>query len=136
MKQLYTICYVSKASEHITKQDVMEVFRVTEQANNAFYISGILLHSFGNFFQVLEGEKKSLEQLFENKIMVDSRHNTIYEVFRKDMETPIFSTYLSQFLTITTSVQLDEIRKYLNANRTNSTSEKLSRLLKPFMIFD
>lgn len=136
MKRLYTICYVSKASQHLTNDGVKEIFKFTEQANNASGTSGILLHSFGNFFQVLEGEKKKLEHLYEDKIMKDTRHSNIYEVFRKDMETPIFSNYLSQFQTITTAIQLDEIRKYLNSNRTNSTSEKLSRLLKPFMIFD
>ncbi|AFL81589.1 sensor of blue-light using FAD [Aequorivita sublithincola DSM 14238] len=136
MKRLYTICYVSKASENTTNDDIKDIFKVTEKANNATGISGILLHSFDNFFQVLEGEKRVLEQLYEDKIKRDTRHSNIYEVFNRDMETPIFSTYLSQFLTITTSIQLDDIRKYLNANRTNSISEKLSRLLKPFMIFD
>lgn len=136
MKRLYTICYVSKASEDTTNADIKNIFEVTVKANNEIRISGILLHSFGNFFQVLEGEKKDLLELYENKIKNDTRHNDIYEVFNRDMETPIFSTYLSQFLTITTSVQLDNIRKYLNANRTNSTSDKLSRLLKPFIIFD
>ncbi len=136
MKHLYTICYVSKASEHITNDDVKDIFKITESTNNATGISGILLHSFDNFFQVLEGEKKDLIHLYEEKIKKDTRHTDIYEVFNREMETPIFSNYLSQFLTITTSIQLDDIRKYLNANRTNSTSEKLSRLLKPFMIFD
>lgn len=136
MKHLYTICYVSKESPHLTNDAIKDLFQVTEQANNANGISGLLLHSFGNFFQVLEGEKRDLEQLYENKIKKDTRHNDIYEVFNREMEMPIFSNYLSQFLTITTSIQLDEIRKYLNANRTNSTSEKLSRLLKPFIIFD
>ncbi|MCZ4318776.1 BLUF domain-containing protein [Aequorivita viscosa] len=136
MKRLYTICYVSKAAENTTIDDVKDIFKVTEEANNASGISGILLHSFDNFFQVLEGDKRIVERLFEDKIKKDRRHHDIYEVFNKAMETPIFSTYLSQFLTITTSVQLDEIRKYLSANRTNSTSDKLSRLLKPFMIFD
>lgn len=136
MKNLYTICYVSKASAELTDDDIQYIFKRTEKANNANGISGLLLYSFGNFFQVLEGEKTDLEHLYENKIMKDKRHSNIYEVFSKDMETPIFSNYLSQFQTITTSVQLDKIRKYLNANRTNEISDKLSRLLRPFMIFD
>lgn len=136
MKRLFTICYVSRASENITTDDINNIFEVTVQTNNTTGISGILLHSFGNFFQVLEGEKTVLEQLYEDKIKNDIRHGNIYEVFKKEMETPIFSTYLSQFLTVTTSIQLDEIRQYLHSNRTNSTSEKLSRLLKPFMFFD
>ncbi len=136
MKLLYNICYVSKASEQLTNDDVKDIFKVTEQANNASGISGILLYSIGNFFQVLEGEKKLLENLYENKIKKDTRHSNIYEVFRKEMETPIFSNYFSQFQTITTAIQLDEIREYLKSNKTNSTSEKLFRLLTPFNIFD
>ena len=136
MKRLYTICYVSKASEDITNVDVEDIFRVTKQANNASGISGILLYSFGNFFQVLEGDKKDLQRLYENQIKKDTRHSNIYEVFQREMKTPIFSNYFTQFQTVTTSIQLDEIRKYLNTNLTNDINEKLSRLLKPFMIFD
>ncbi|WP_111881743.1 BLUF domain-containing protein [Aequorivita sp. CIP111184] len=136
MKRLYTICYVSKASVDITKDDVKEIFKITESSNNATDISGILLYSFGNFFQVLEGEKKDLVHLYEEKIKKDTRHSNIYEVFSREIESPIFSNYLTQFQTITTSIQLNEIRNYLKANRTNAMSDKLSRLLKPFMIFD
>lgn len=136
MKLLYTICYVSKASEHLTDSDVRDMFKASVKANTTAQISGLLLYSFGNFFQVLEGERSCLERLYEDRIKQDTRHSNIYEVFCKVTETPVFSNYLSQFQTITTSIQLDEIRKYLISNRTNSTSEKLSRLLKPFMIFD
>ena len=136
MKLLYTICYVSKAAENITNKDVEDVFKVTEKANNDSGISGILLHSFGNFFQVLEGEKKMLEKLYEDQIKKDKRHHNIYEIFHTPTKTPIFANYFSKFQTITTSIQLDEIRSYLNSNLTNSNSEKLSRLLRPFMIFD
>ena len=136
MKRLYTICYVSKGSEDITNDDVKDVFKVTQRFNNASGISGILLYSFGNFFQVLEGEKSDLVRLYENEIKKDKRHTNIYEVFQREMKTPIFSNYFTQFQTVTTSMQLDEIRKYLNTNLTNDISEKLSRLLKPFMIFD
>ena len=136
MKHLHTICYVSKAAEHTTKDDVKEVFRVTKQFNNTSGISGILLYSFGNFFQVLEGEKKEIETLYEKRIKKDARHHNIYEVFHREMKTPIFSNYLTQFQTITTSEQLEEIREYLHSNRTDLLSDKISRLLQPFMIFD
>lgn len=98
MKCLYTICYVSKASVHITKDNIKDIFKITESNNNASGISGILLHSFDNFFQVLEGEKKDLLHLYEEKIKQDARHTDIYEVFNREMEMPIFSNYLSQFL--------------------------------------
>lgn len=67
MKRLYTICYVSKASENTTNDDIKDIFKVTEKANNATGISGILLHSFDNFFQVLEGEKEFLNSCMKIK---------------------------------------------------------------------
>lgn len=50
MKRLHTICYVSKASENTTNDDIKDIFSVTEETNNATGVSGILLHSFDNFF--------------------------------------------------------------------------------------
>lgn len=136
MKPLHTICYISKADPGLTKAMINEIFQITETNNNACNISGILLHSLGNFFQVLEGEEDMLKTLYEDKIKNDTRHSNIYEVYNRSAVNPIFANYISQFKTITTHGQLEEIRNYLHSNRSESTSDKLSRLLQPFIIFE
>lgn len=136
MKQTYTICYVSKANPNLTIEEINEIFKLTEENNRLHNVSGILLHSLGNFFQVLEGEEKYIEELYENQILKDSRHSEVFEIYRRNIAIPVFSNYSSQFKTITTSSQLDKIRDYLELNKRDSISEKLSRLLSPFIIWD
>jgi hypothetical protein len=120
----------------LTIEEINEIFKLTEDNNRLHNVSGILLHSLGNFFQVLEGEEKYIEDLYENKILKDSRHSEVFEVYRRNISKPVFLNYLSQFQAITTSIQLDKIRKYLESNKRDSISEKLSRLLNPFIIWD
>lgn len=137
MKTNYTICYVSKSDPSMTEADIQKVFKWTNAWNNKLGVRGILLHAFGNFFQVLEGEEKVLLDLYENKIKEDSRHSDIYEVYNKKTTQPVFTEYSSQFNVIKSDDQLDEIKTYLEENRVSSTtSDKLARLLKPFVILD
>lgn len=137
MKSIYTICYFSKVSDGLTDQEVKELFDYSSQENNAKGICGILLHSFGNFFQVLEGDKEYLTSLYETKIKEDPRHHSIFEVINKGDSDPIFTKYNSRFETIENSNQLNEVKAYLAKHSIkSSTSNKLSRLLKSFVILD
>ncbi len=136
MKQIHTICYVSKADPNLTPEEIIEIFKHTEEKNRLHNVSGILLHSLGNFFQVLEGDENYIEDLFINQILKDPRHSNVFEVYRGNIVNPIFSNYLSQFQSLTTSSQLNEIHDYLELNNRIPTSDKLSRLLKPFILFE
>ncbi len=131
MKSIYTICYVSKASSELTKNDIERLFNYTASTNSKFDVSGMLLHSLGNFFQVLEGEEKHLLGLYE-KIKEDVRHGDIYEVYNKRTNQPVFNNYNSKFDIVKTSEDLDMLITYLNQDRSNSTNHKLKRLLQPF----
>jgi hypothetical protein len=136
LNSTHTICYVSKANPALTNEEISEIFTLTENNNRANNISGILLHSLGNFFQVLEGEEKLIEDLYESQILNDPRHSSVFEIYRGKIRVPIFTNYLSNFRAITTTDELLKIHTYLEANKSISTSEKLSRILKPFIIFE
>jgi hypothetical protein len=131
MKSLYTICYVSKTAPELKEQDIEELFNYTSKANNKNGVSGILLHSLGNFFQVLEGDEKHLLPLFE-KIKEDPRHAEMYEVYNKRTTQPVFDNYKSTFDIVKNSDDLKTLITYLNLDKSNSTNHKLKRLLKPF----
>lgn len=136
MSQIHTICYVSKANPNLKNEEIIALFKQTEQNNRLNNVSGILLHSLGNFFQVLEGDEKYITDIYEKQILEDSRHSNVFEVYRGNISKPVFSNYLSHFQTITTSIQLEKIRNYLESNEKIPISDKLSRLLRPFIIFD
>lgn len=135
MSSNHTICYFSRASSSITDEEIQNIFKHTDIQNNKLGISGILLYSFGNFFQVLEGDKLSVIDLYENKIKEDKRHDSLFEIFNKEINHNIFSSYNSKFQTIKCNKQLEDIKKYLATYSIRSeVSEKLSRLLKSFLI--
>ncbi len=130
----YTICYVSKAMEALNQLAIEDIFMTTIHNNKQKNIHGILLYGMGDFFQVLEGNEKEVEDLFENHIKKDPRHSNIFEVIRRPTQKPIFSEYSSLFTVVKTNQQLEQIKTYLALNKVNSTSEKLSRLLNPFLL--
>ncbi|WP_379953287.1 BLUF domain-containing protein [Dokdonia sp. R78006] len=137
MKSVYTICYFSKASEDLSEEEIQEIFDHTNERNNERGVRGILLHSFGNFFQVLEGDEEYLTNLYTTKIKHDTRHHSVFEVINKESTKSLFEEYNSRFQTIENREQLDEIKAYLKVHSIQSTtSDKLSRLLRSFIILD
>lgn len=135
MNTIYTICYVSKVTTGLVATALEELFTYSTTFNNSNGIKGILLMANGNFFQVLEGEKQTVINLYE-KIKLDHRHESIYEVFHKPVQKAVFKDYNSTFNTIKTWDELQKIKSYLDANPYDTTSEKLSRLLTPFLLME
>ncbi|MDC7994493.1 BLUF domain-containing protein [Altibacter sp. HG106] len=130
----YTICYVSKAQEHCTEEDIQNIFDETQQHNLANNIHGILLYGFGNFFQVLEGNKEIVERLFQ-KICEDERHQRVEVLIRHYITIPIFATYSSKFNIVKTNRELEAVRTYLDTHKeSNPFSDKVHRLIHPFII--
>ena len=131
----YTICYVSRAAENLSEDEIKEIFEKTKQKNNLKAIYGILLYGMNDFFQVLEGDKDVIEDLYENIILKDTRHTNIFEVIRKETKSPVFSNYSSSFNIVKNTQELEQIKDYLKTiDPTNTTSNKLKRLIRPFMV--
>ena len=135
MKLPYTICYLSDAREGITKEEIQEIFDKSEENNNECNIKGILLFRMNKFFQVLEGEKELLIELYD-KIKKDKRHHNIYEVYNRKTAKLIFFKYDSQFKVIKDGKQLEKVHEYLVQNKSNNrVSESLKTILEPFVLF-
>jgi hypothetical protein len=133
-KMNYTICYISKSVPELKEEEIEEIFRRTQSSNNERNIKGILLYEFGNFFQVLEGKKEVIEDLYHNKIREDTRHTDIQTLINYDIKEPIFKEYSSNFNIIKTRVQLESIRSYLTQNHHHHFSENIKRLLNTFLL--
>lgn len=131
---IYTLCYVSKALNNIQPSKIEEIFTITQKNNSQKNIAGILMYGMGDFFQVLEGDKNTIEDLYEDHIKKDPRHDEIFEIIRRPTQKPIFKEYSSLFTIVRTKKQLDDIKSYLSVNKVNTTSNKLSRLLNPFLL--
>lgn len=108
----YTISYVSTVSHFLSDTDVEELMDYVKEQNNLNNITGILIHSDGNFFQVLEGEKETIKKLFE-KIKKDSRHYNIIKMLDKEISDNSFSKYHSSFTVISGHYSHTELQKFL-----------------------
>jgi hypothetical protein len=130
----YTICYISKLADNLDNADVEKIFEQTQLNNNEKNIKGILLFEFGNFFQVLEGKKELIEDLYHNKICKDLRHSDIQTLINYNIKQPIFNDYSSEFNIVKTRGQLENIKEYLNQNHHHHFSKNIKRLLNPFLL--
>ncbi len=95
----YAISYVSTTNPSLSESQIEEALNFSENWNNDHDITGILLYSEGNFFQVLEGEKQLLKDLFK-RIKNDDRHQNIITIFQKEIPSIHFNTYKADFISL------------------------------------
>jgi len=102
----YAICYVSSASPNLTEYEIKRILSFSRDCNNENNITGILLYSDGNFFQVLEGNMEIVKSLFVN-IRNNKNHQNILVIFEKEVSITQFDTYQSDFITLNSRFQSD-----------------------------
>lgn len=93
----HVICYVSTATPNLKTGDIKKLFKSWQEKNSENEIRGILLYSEGHFFQVLEGERTAVLDLY-NSINSDTRHKGIIQVLGKDVEQGSLDGYLTEDL--------------------------------------
>lgn len=76
MSGLRVIAYVSAAVHPLGEGALNELLRVSRGRNAINGVTGLLLHSDGNFLQYIEGEDWLLAPIWES-IQRDSRHHRI-----------------------------------------------------------
>ena len=108
----YAVCYVSTLKPGVTIEDIKSLLRSSQKDNNKNGITGILLFSEGNFFQVLEGKKDVVIALFE-RIKQDSRHYDLISIFKKEISAPEFGNYEVEFFSGDSIYDRNELEVYL-----------------------
>jgi len=73
---LKRLIYTSKAIEGLQPKDIKDISETSRRNNLIQNITGVLVCSEGLFYQVLEGEQKSIDDLFQN-IINDRRHRNV-----------------------------------------------------------
>ena len=72
-EQLYRVFYISKATRPMTHGELEDLLLGARKRNEKLRISGLLIYDAGNFAQVLEGPRESVQALL-SKIGNDPRH--------------------------------------------------------------
>jgi hypothetical protein len=99
---LVHIIYCSSATKMDFSPLELEELLLKSRVNNArIGISGILLFNNGSFFQVLEGEKETVEALYE-KISKDKRHDKTTKIIMEPIKERSFSVWTMGYPDIST----------------------------------
>lgn len=112
-KMRYAISYVSSVHPELSEEEIQNVLSFSRNWNIDHQITGILLYSEGNFFQVLEGEKELLQSLF-SRIQKDRRHKNVMVIFEKEVSNVQFDTYKSDFISLDSRFQAKNIELYFS----------------------
>lgn len=70
------LTYISKFATSLCEEQIQEIGETSRRNNSRSNITGILICSRGIFFQIIEGESQSIENLY-SKILQDKRHTDI-----------------------------------------------------------
>ena len=104
---LIQLIYSSVARELFSREALSDLLTVARLHNDRHGITGILLYSKGDFFQVLEGEEEQINVLFE-KINKDMRHHRIVLIIKESIPERAFKGWTMGYLTISPH-EIDEI---------------------------
>ena len=66
-----TICYISNKNEDLSNDELDDLLKYLVKKNDEIHISGILMLKNNHFFQIMEGEADTV--------------NNLYDVIKKDL---------------------------------------------------
>lgn len=109
----YAISYVSTAKSNLTEDDIKNLLEIVTEKNNSQDITGLLLASDSNFFQLIEGEEKKVKELYSH-IEKDQRHTNIIKIVDKPVVRPAYDGYIGEVVTPETKFDASKLKNYLN----------------------
>lgn len=76
---LAQLTYVSIRNASCTEAEIQKILSSCKKNNVGLDITGVLLYSDSKFIQMVEGNGKTIGDLYE-KIKLDSRHSSVYMI--------------------------------------------------------
>ncbi|PHQ31941.1 BLUF domain-containing protein [Rhodopirellula bahusiensis] len=117
---LTELVYCSVATRIMTMEDLDGLLKLSREKNARLNVTGILLHSARTreFMQLLEGEKKDVEDLMR-VIEMDERHTCVDVMYQDEIKTRSFEDWSMAFR------PLDEMDSKLLEGYTTFNAESL-----------
>ncbi|MBP2832453.1 BLUF domain-containing protein [Aquimarina sp. U1-2] len=94
---IFELSYRSKANSQLQNSDIEAILDTSRNHNAQHQITGALIHFKGEFFQLLEGNKEVVLQLFK-KIRADKRHYDVKLVYTGLKPSRIFNDWSMAYL--------------------------------------
>jgi hypothetical protein len=112
---LYRTAYKSAVSKPITKTELRQILKSSQDNNYADNVTGALLFDSGIFLQVLEGKRGKINSLLA-RLTKDPRHSNIELIGLEPIEKRQFETW-SMGLIESNSITKAILLKYCGADR-------------------
>ncbi len=93
---IFQLAYLSAAWPGLTEQDVHGILRASTVNNRHVGLSRMLLLVDETFFQILEGDRETVERTFE-RISKDTRHSGVIRVVAQDRDERSFPRWSMGF---------------------------------------
>ena len=94
------LIYASVETQAFSSAQLTELLQKARVKNEDLYLTGMLLYSDGNFFQVLEGEPDSVDGMYK-KLHLDKRHQQLTMIVREPIAKRYFADWSMGFSSIT-----------------------------------
>ena len=98
---MVSLVYVSFATNPMEDDELRELLKKSRENNKALDVTGMLLYRDGFFIQALEGEDKTVTDLYA-KIKKDPRHRGALQVYKEPISKRSFSDWSMGFNKIAT----------------------------------
>ena len=132
---MYELLYCSSARQDLTDDDIKNILLTSRKLNTNYDITGCLLYYNKHFIQILEGNKKSVKQLYNN-ILIDVRHRDIMLLAENEKEKRFFVDWNMAFneLSIQDMEDIDKVLLIHNFITYNAFDCNLTEAMKQFCI--
>jgi hypothetical protein len=114
VNDLFQLAYVSTSSGEPDDFELAQLLDLCRQANQEHDVTGFLMYVDRHFFQIIEGKKADIDQLYDN-IKKDKRHFQITRVLYSPLKTRHFADWSMSFIryTYTSNVPLKGFNSFL-----------------------
>ncbi len=134
---MYHLVYASSAAYLFSPSELTDLLTVSRRNNTSLGVTGLLLYKDGNFMQVLEGERETIESLYQ-KIEADRRHHGCLLLLKGETEKRQFADWAMAFRDLN-SARVQDVEGYstfLDSARADPAAPvdptRVQRLLQTF----
>lgn len=90
------LIYGSSSTDRFSEADLVPLLQQAREKNQRLNVTGMLLYRDGNFLQVLEGERETVDSLYET-IARDPRHRSLLVFLKRPITQRQFSDWQMGF---------------------------------------
>jgi len=133
---MYRVVYMSRSSRKMTDAELDQIRHTAARNNSNKGVTGILLYVADTFFQILEGPRHAVEEIYD-RVHTDERHDRVRMMFSGDADARRFGDWSMGFCRL--SEEDDNASEFFELSRAEfegripeDAGEKLVTLMRSF----